>query len=246
MSAALHSLGDVAGRLRDPDRNVRVRAALDLGRRRDNALVEALVEALCTDPDFNVRETLVWALVRVSDAAVAPLIARLSDPIPLARMSAAHALGKIGDPRAVDALIEVLHDSDLEVVARAAFALGQIGDARAAPALVGVLGHDNRELEATMASVLERFAASAVQPLIRALGHENWRAREQAADALRVIGAKDAIPSLAPLLADPCWQVRFAAVNALGNLGEQLTPDLDEDPRVRALQLRLGAQPRPD
>jgi len=244
------SSDEMIRRLKDPGQSVRVRAALDLGKLKDPALVEVLVEALCTEPDFFVRETLVWALVRLGEAAAPPLIGQLGDPSALARKSAAHALSKIGDPRAVDPLIGLLKDSDLEVVSRAAFALGQIGDAKAAPALVGVLGHDHRDLEAIMVAALERLSASAVQPLIGALRHENWRAREQAADALRVIGDASAAPALAALLHDPCWQVRFAAVNALGCLGgagaEDLrTKALDADPRVRALQLRLGGSSRP-
>ena len=138
------------GQLRSPEPSARLRAAMELGKLNDRALVEDLVEALCTDQDFNVRETLVWALVRLADGAVIPLIGRLTDPSALARKSAAHALSKIGDPRAVDPLIGLLQDSDLEVVARVTFALGQIGDARAAPALVNLLGHDDRDLEATL------------------------------------------------------------------------------------------------
>jgi HEAT repeat protein len=243
------ALQSALDKLRDPRKSLRIRAALDLGTLADPAAVEDLVAVLCADPDFFVRETVIWSLVRFGEAAVTPLISRLRDPSACARMSAAHALGKIGNPRAVDPLIAVLTDSDLEVVARAAYALGQIGDARAGPALVRVLGHDDRELESTLVGVLERFSRSVIEPLIGALAHENWRTREQAADVLRVIGAQSAAPALARLLEDSCWRVRFAAISALWRLGDaglnRIPAKPDGDPRVRALQSRIASSTRP-
>lgn len=61
------------------------------------------------------------------------------------RRDGARTLGKIGDPRAVPALIDLLQsDEDTEVRAAAAFALGKIGDARALTALEFAAGHDRK------------------------------------------------------------------------------------------------------
>ena len=230
-------------RLRDPDRNVRVQAALDVGALNAPGAAGVLVEALAADPDFFVRETITWSIVRLGAAATPLLLDRLKDDSPSVRHDAVHALSKIGDPRALEALVAILGDESSKVVCKAAFALGQIGDTSAIPALVGLLGRDDRELESALNAVLERFGAGAVQPLVEALADANWRTREQAADALRGIGDPGAAPGLIPLLSDPCWQVRFAALNALGRLGAP--PEIfeavrnDDDRRVRALAVRL-------
>jgi HEAT repeat protein len=51
------------------------------------------------------------------------------------RWKAVESLGRLGDPAAVDPLIEMLWDDDERVRLKAAWALGQIGDPRALPPL---------------------------------------------------------------------------------------------------------------
>ncbi len=232
-------------RLRDPDRNVRIQAALDIGKLNEAGAAAVLVEALAAEPDFFVRETLTWSIVRQGEVATPLLVDRLRDENPSIRHDAVHALSKIGDPRALDALMMMLGDESSAVVSKAAFALGQIGDPKAIPALVGLLGRDDRALESALNAVLERFGAAAVPPLLQALADAAWRTREHAADALRGIGDPAAVTGLTALLSDPCWRVRFAAVNALSRLGAppQTFEALrhDDDRRVRALALRAMA-----
>ena len=229
------------GELRNSDRNVRGRAALDLGARSDARAGDALIRSLCVERDPFVRENITWALVRLGDAAVTPLIQLLRDADPQIRHHAAHVLGKMRDPRALDAMIDVLRDDDATVVAKAAFGLGQLGDPRAILPLVALVGHESRELQSTLASVLERFGHSAVAPLVEALRHERWQVREQAASILGLIENADAVPALIAASADRHWQVRFACAYALGELGGQAANAAvesmygDEDARVRSL-----------
>ena len=175
--------------LEHADHNVRGRAALTLRTLGDVGAVDALIRALRTEPNLFVRENITAALVRLGDATLSPLIHLLGDTSPAVRHDAAHALSKIGDARAVDALIDTLQDHDVTVVTKAAFALGRIGDARAIPALVGLLGHESREMQSTLASVLERFGRPAVPPLLDRLEDERWQAREHAAYILGSSGA---------------------------------------------------------
>ena len=227
--------------LHHPDKNVRGKAAVSIGNLGDVEGLNILLQTLGKETDLYVREDITWALVRVGDAAVLPLIEYLSDEDPAARHHAAHTLGKIADARAVDALVNTLQDDDATVVAKAAFALGQIGDTRAIQAVIGLLGHENREVQTTVNRVLEEFDAAAVQPLIQAMGQEKWQVREQAADILGLIGSQEAVPVLIEALKDAHWQVRFAAVTALGSIGgrrarnavQQIENDADE--RVRGL-----------
>ena len=231
--------------LQHPDHNVRGRAALALRTLGDVGAVDALIRALCTEPNPFVRENITAALVRVGDVALSPLIHLLGDASPAVRHGAAHALSKIGDARAVDALIDTLQDRDVTVIAKAAFALGRIGDARAIPALVRLLGHESRELQSTLASVLEGFGLPAVPPLLDALADERWQAREQAAYILGFIGSRDAVPALTRTLSDRHWQVRFASVHALGDLGGEVSRQAvqamhdDSDQRVRSLAQQM-------
>ena len=74
---------------------------------------------------------------------------------PIVRKRAALALGRIGDERAVPALIDVLkEDADLEVRQMAAFAIGEIESPAGADALIAVLD-DPREPTAVRARAVE-------------------------------------------------------------------------------------------
>lgn len=231
--------------LHHSDKNVRGKAAVSIGNLGDVEGLKVLLQTLGNETDLYVREDITWALVRMGDAAVLPLIEYLGDSNPAARHHAAHTLGKIADARAVDALISALQDDDSTVIAKAAFALGQIGDTRAIPALIDLLGHENREVQTTVNRVLEEFGAAAIQPLIRSMTQGRWQAREQAADILGLIGSQEAVPVLIEALKDAQWQVRFAAVTALGAIGgaaaknalRQMENDADE--RVRGLMPKI-------
>ena len=231
-----------------PDKNVRSTAALQLGTLRGAGTLAAMLDVLGVEPDLYVREDITWALVRIGDAAVLPLIERLRDTNSAIRHHAAHVLSKIGDARAMDGLIEALQDSDATVVSKAAFALGQFKDVKAIPALVQSLGHENRDVQGTIDTVLENFGTAAVQPLIEALNHERCQVREQAADILGLIGDRDTISVLIEALNDPDWQVRFSAVNALGIVGgaeaKQALERMQNDPnsRVRDLASKMIAR----
>jgi HEAT repeat protein len=65
------------------------------------------------------------------DTRLAHFIRMLSDDDEVSRWKAAEALGRIGDPAAVDELISTLWDDDARVRLKAAWALGRIGDRRA-------------------------------------------------------------------------------------------------------------------
>jgi HEAT repeat protein len=241
------TLSVLIGALTHPDHNVRGRAAVGLGTAADDRATGALIRALGAERDPFVRENITWALVRMGDAAVAPLIDLAKDENPRARHGAVHALSKIRDPRGADTFIAALRDVDLSVVTKAAFALGESAHVAAIPALVELLGREERELQATLMLAFENFGRAALQPLIQALAHDEWRVREQAASALELLGEADAAPALVRVLDDAHWQVRFASVQALGALGgteakqalERMLNDSDQ--RVRAVASRLAS-----
>lgn len=65
------------------------------------------------------------------DERLAYFISLLSDDDEVSRWKAAEALGRMGDPGAVEELISTLWDDDARVRLKAAWALGRIGDQRA-------------------------------------------------------------------------------------------------------------------
>jgi HEAT repeats/PBS lyase HEAT-like repeat len=207
--------------------------------------VRALFQQLSIELDFFVRETLIWAVVRMGKKAVAPSIEMLQRDNPQARLLAAQALGKIGDVQAVSALSAAVQDPDIEVARRAIYALGQIGDASAIPALLGLLGEQRGDLRSTVTTSLEQLGKENVALFAQALVNQHWQVREQVADILGLIGNPQATPGLVQAFKDQDPRVRFAVIAALGHINDPMaTPTItlaanDTDFRVRTLATKL-------
>jgi HEAT repeat protein len=120
-------------------------------------------------------------------ATIEELIRKLRIGDPIERQHAAQELGKLGDPRAIEPLVEaMLHDRDKTVCSTAAVWLGKMGKPEAIPGLA-------------------RAVLSGGAPEIRA----------HAADALGLIRHSDAIPVLIEASFDSHPSVRLAAVWSL-------------------------------
>ena len=119
--------------------DVDVRAlALVLGWLEEDPAVDIALTRLLPRPA--ARPEVVKALVRHGRRVTDLLVARLADNDIEIRQAAVVALGRIGDPRAVPALLNVLqNDPDLIVIA--AGALGRIGERSALDHLLALLGH---------------------------------------------------------------------------------------------------------
>jgi len=138
--------------------------------------------------------------------AVEPLIAFLSSEDDYLVRDAASALGKIGDPRAVVPLIELLR-------------------LRAVPEGEGIWSSDPRCEAATALGLIGDRRA--VEPLLRALSDERDSLRTLSAIALGKLGDRRAIPALRKALASakPIYHFGFAA--ALAQFGDNSgLPDL--------------------
>ena len=144
--ARLHVLDGptLAAATRDPEPQVRRRACLLVGRvlgagSRDDDVVAAVLDRLVNDGDTSVVETAAWALGEAGTSGPSPFVDALvatarTHGDPLCRESAVAALGSIGDPRSLDAVIEALDDR-VAVRRRAAVALAAFDDPRADAAL---------------------------------------------------------------------------------------------------------------
>jgi HEAT repeat protein len=107
------------------------------------------------------------------------------------RKQAAEALGKIGDPQAVDSLIMTLDDSSISLGIRhsAIWSLGKIGDPRAvAPLLTALRGMDRDGRVFTYEALGKIGDARAVEPLITALRESDKLISTTAANVLERLG----------------------------------------------------------
>ena len=157
--SAVRTLVDLLGERGDP--RLLTNAAFALAELRSPSVPGRPLIDLLGLPDADVRNNALLALFHsmearrstggeplppIERAEAVPLIeAALFDPDDhFVRGHAAACLGALGDPRSVDALINVLPDPNPFVRTRAALALGKIGDVKAVPALVAVIDETPR------------------------------------------------------------------------------------------------------
>jgi len=222
--------------LAHPDPIVRLRAALQS----PGSTTAELLPALAAETDPAVQEVLVWALARQPDASAAA-IGLLGSPDAGVRTLMVRLLGKVRDPGTAAAVAGALDDPDPHVVNAAVNALGRIGDPETVPALAELLGVPAvRQLD--LIDALAGFGAQAVPAVAERLAGGGAEARAQAAETLGRLDSADAIPALAAALADDDRAVRLAALLALGELGSDAHPAIEEaldDPTVAAVARRL-------
>ena len=200
--------------LKDESATVRLAAVESLGNLADPRAVDALVQALRTDPDARVRE------------------------------AAADALGNIDSPRAVPGLIAALGSEKVAAVrAKIAWALGEIDDARAVEALGGAVRDPDAEVRRQVVWALGELESPAAVPmLIPALKDADVETRKHAAEALGEIQSKDAIEALIPVTKDADAEVRKEAVSALGNIEDKRAlPALEAAVRDANVEVRRQA-----
>jgi HEAT repeat protein len=101
--------------------------------------VDGLIEALGYKDDHNVRLAAASALGRVGDTRAVDPLIDALDDRLVVKDVAAQALGHIGDRRAVEPLLTALDDEDWEIRSTVAKALGKIGDERAIQPLLCLL-----------------------------------------------------------------------------------------------------------
>ena len=115
----------------------RMRTTESLAYSRSPLTVDQLLEAL-DDPSYNVRFEAIVAMARTrpDDRLTDALIAVLLGPEADLSVVAALALGRIGDPRAIEPLRQTLLSEFPMLAARSARSLGLLGDQQVAPLLL--------------------------------------------------------------------------------------------------------------
>jgi HEAT repeat protein/MFS family permease len=161
--------------------------------------------------------------------ALGELESALGDPSMAVREEATRALGEIGDPGSVEALLAALRDPATGLADEAAHALGRIGDRRANEALIAVLreGHERysrRDRIAAARALGDLGGPDAAEALLASLqtiaNGEDEEMAETLVHALGQVGDRRATPTLVALLEDSGTPrpLRVATVRALGEL----------------------------
>lgn len=174
--------------LKHPHEDVRQRAAIGLGTLVTPHLAGRVSALLWEEPDVFVRETLIWVLTRIPEAALPYAVVALADERARVRFTAAHLVSKTGDRSAVPTLIPLTADADDDVAAKARFALARLGDPVAIPALTAYLGRGGDDRRTELTRDLASFGPAALPHLEASLDHRDTAVREHAArviDAIR-------------------------------------------------------------
>ena len=153
--------------------SVRLRAALAVGTHPDPRFIGKLIERCASEPDFQVREMLTWALTRHASSLTVPkLIDELRSERAQARSQALHTLSKIGDRQAWPAITRaLLSDADDEVARSAWRAAVVLVPDDEGPALAAVLsaqlGRGERETQLSLSRALIALGEM-ILPVLRA------------------------------------------------------------------------------
>jgi HEAT repeat protein len=141
------------------------------------------------------------------------------------RQFVAYLLGRVGDSRAIEPLIDALQDENPGVRGAAANALGSIGDNAAVPYLKPLLNDTNPQLVVWAAFALTRLGHDHFATIAEALTSAEVDVRRSAILALQQLGDTRAIPHLLRLSNDQGRRfeadstVAEAAIKALSSLG---------------------------
>ncbi|MGB9837879.1 HEAT repeat domain-containing protein [Methanothermobacter sp.] len=191
--------------------------------------VEGLMEAL-RSRDFTVRREAAIALERIADKrSFDALIEALryeewQKDYPIlggVRAAAARALGSIGDPGAVEPLMNALEDPDIEVRISALRALGSFRDERSVDAVEGYLNDPHEDIRKNaLITLAELDPGRGLRHAAAALNDRSWVVRKAAARVIRNLGDERCLEVIIDKLNDPDLEVRRQIVLAVVNLGE--------------------------
>jgi len=201
-----------------------------------------------------------------AERAGAVLCGILADGVDIHRCAAAQALGRIGGPMTVKALIAALHDEDEDVRIDAATALARLADPAAAePLMENLIGDPSSEVKLAAIDALVRLRHGAVVPWLTRLvrgrdaemawdedefhtgGWDDWvDIQVKAIEALADFGAEDAVPEIVAAIQDEHGQdlteIGFKALARLGVPGRAALVEFEASKNDRWQQRAAAAQ----
>lgn len=147
------------------------------------------------------------------------LISSLSSNDSTTRKYAVEDLGDIGDPRAVEPLVDLITENEeIAILESIAQSLIKIGGQSTVRTIIPLLRSDSALVRNKATDVLMNLGYDAVNEL-KQLAHDNDHdVRKFAVDILGLIGSDDSVAVLVDVLSDPHINVVCGAAEALGNI----------------------------
>jgi HEAT repeat protein len=190
---------------------------------------------------------------------VSLLLELLRDEAPEMRRTAVESLGKIGDPRAVDSILHLKHDSAAMVREASVLAMGRLKPT----ATEGVIALLTQALQDPVESVRQAAIVAIgeiepvsrlLQPVVELLRSSDVAIRRAAVRALLQVDSSQSVPALVAAGRDSDAEVRQGIVAAVGEWGGAMASPWirerlveDPSPGVRAeAAYRLGMLSDPD
>ncbi|MBW3586690.1 MAG: HEAT repeat domain-containing protein [Cyanobacteria bacterium 0813] len=166
--------------------------------------------------DFQDRWEIAKVLPNLGNGAIAPLIAVLEDEDADTepRWFAARILGKFDRPEVIQALVELVKNSDEELSQIAAETLGNFGPTAIESLATLLLQEDSRQFATAALAQIRR--TETIPPLLSVVADSQVAVRAHAIDALSSFHDSRIPPVLVAALKDPATAVRKEAVRALG------------------------------
>jgi HEAT repeat protein len=228
-------------RLETDDVALSKKAALALGYLRSPQAIPALA-AIASDPEKAIFPQAMTALSHIASseafnllisflqspsiqiqAAAAPLVDALKYGADLVKINAAHSLGQLAVPMAVNILIEMLSYPVTAIRLESAWALAQIRSPLAAEPLAALLTDPDIGIQSQVVTGLKNIGEPALGAIAAMLKHSSSSTRSVAARTLGQMGLLEAVPLLAEVIqTDQNGYVQVEAIAALGEIGASI------------------------
>ncbi len=223
-------------------------AANEIRQKNDSKAIETLIQrfqskGLYTGYDLDMAA--INGLYEIGYVTVEPLVKCLDSEDTRVRANAIYTLGKIGDERAIQPLINHLPAASLEMRSRISDALIKIGRA-SIPALIKLLDNNDREIKWIAAYSLARIGPDAEASLLTALSQRGAQASEEIIYALGFAGKKDSFAPLYDIYATtPDDSVKAWATIAIASILANNYYDLEDRTFADLFLTDLGEQLKP-
>jgi HEAT repeat protein len=235
--------------LLESDRAEMIRfAANEMRQKNDTKAVEALIQRFKSKgmyTGYDLDMPAINGLYEIGYATVEPLVKCLANEDTRVQANAVYALGKIGDERAIQPMINQLAAASLELRSRISDALIKIGRA-SIPALVRLLENKDRELKWIGAYSLAQIGQDAEAALLKALKQRGPQASEEIIYALGIAGRKDSFgPLYEAYISTPDDSVKAWSTIALANVTASNYHDIQDRASADKFLDGLGDQLKP-
>ncbi len=211
--------------------------------RHGSSTLELLITQL-TAEDLEVRRSAVVALGRIGHSSATPALVNTLSEESLA-IDAANALARIGDPRAVNSLLNLIGDDDASIRQAAVSALNSLALPSMSERIIPLLADSDPNVRESAAKIAGYFGyPEAASALVDLSNDPNERVRCAVIEHLPFIEDERVLAVLVHALRGETPNVRAAAARALGTMdAPEVVPELiealsDDDAWVRYFSAR--------